>query len=76
MSTTRTKPVKLQINDSGSWRNVIRFDAADDQVAAQVMEAAATLGHASERTTFRIAIDDCLSTTLMRWSREKGWKKA
>lgn len=75
MKSTRPKPVKLQVNDSGSWRNVIRFDAANDQVAAQVMEAAAMLGHACERTTFRIAIDDSLSTVLMHWSREKCWVK-
>ncbi|SDO77566.1 hypothetical protein SAMN05216303_102324 [Rhodoferax sp. OV413] len=73
MSATRTKPVKLQVNDSGSWRNVIRFDAADDAQCVAITEAAATLGRAASRATFRIAMDDALQLPLLHWTREKGW---
>lgn len=76
MSSTAIKPVKLQVNDSGSWCNVIRFDAAHDMQCAEVLAAAEMLGKATQRVTFRIAIDDSLSTVLMRWSKEMGWVDA
>jgi hypothetical protein len=72
MAQEQTKPVKLQVNNSGAWKNVLRFDAADDAVAAQVMEAAATLGQIG-RMTWRICVDDSLDLVLMTWTEAKGW---
>lgn len=76
MSTPVSKPVKLQVNDSGSWRNVIRFDAAHDMQCAEVLAAAEMLGKAAQRSTFRVAMDDALQLPLMYWTREKGWVDA
>lgn len=36
------KPVRLAINDSGSWRVICRFDAADDERANAILDAADT----------------------------------
>lgn len=75
------KPVRLELNNSGSWKTLGRFDAADNDHASLVMDAAETLIktlHNSEDAkrcpTLRITIDDSLATVLMRWSLEHGWR--
>lgn len=81
MSSDRTKPVKLQVNIfTGTWKDVLRFDAADDAAGAEIMEAAATLGRHSwkSRSAFRIATDDPNqpADVLLTWSAADGWKRA
>lgn len=67
------KPVKLQVNTSGAWKDVVSFDAADPVDSAKVQDAAQTLGDVSG-ATFRIVIRDGMQTVLTHWSREHGWK--
>lgn len=66
-----TKPVTLQVNTSGAWKNVVNFDAAKEAEAAEVMEAAAVLGRASQ-AKFRVVIQG-MQTVLSHWTPEKGW---
>lgn len=80
---THIKPVKLELNNSGSWKVLGRFDAADEDQAALVMDSAENLVktlHNSEDPrrcpTMRICINDSLSTVLMRWSIDGGWRDA
>jgi hypothetical protein len=70
MSTNTSTQVKLQVNDSGSWRNVIHFEYGD---LAQALEASTMLAEITTGATFRVALCDSISTALMRWSKEKGW---
>lgn len=72
MSKIKEKPVKLQINTSGAWRNVISFDAADEKASGQVLAAAPVLAEIG-RGTLRIVIDDGLQEVLQSWTPEKGW---
>ena len=73
----KTRPAKLQVNTAGAWKDVVRFDASLDIMAAEVMDAADRLGRADGgRVTFRVCIDDAFSTTLYRWDVERGWKEA
>jgi hypothetical protein len=72
MSTT-VKPVKLQVNTSGAWKDVIRFDAANDVESCEVMGAAETLGRVS-KAKFRITTDDGLQQALKHWAPDTGWK--
>jgi hypothetical protein len=69
MSAMR-KPVKLQVNTSGAWRDVIGFDAADDVQSCEVMDAAAP---------FRVVIPNVDAPrspiVLTRWSPEAGWRQ-
>lgn len=67
------KPVKLQVNTSGAWKDVVRFDAADPVASDKVMQAAPLLGDVSG-ATFRIAMCDSYQTVLMSWTPDKGWK--
>ncbi len=70
------RPVKLQANDSGAWKNVVRWDASDDDKSDDVMAAAIVLQLACPTTTFRIvtAAGDPLRTlTKGEW---KDWRAA
>jgi hypothetical protein len=77
------KPVRIELNNSGSWKCLGRFDAADDEQASLVMDAAEDLIrtlHNSECSrrcpTLRVTIDDSLATVLTRWSIAEGWRNA
>lgn len=74
------KPVRLELNNSGAWKVLGRFDADDAEQTTLVMDAAEELIktlHNSECQrrcpTLRITIDDSLTTVLMRWSIAEGW---
>ena len=80
MSADRMKPVKLQVNIfAGTWKDVVRFDAADQANADQVMGAAATLALSSwqGRSKFRVAKDDSAlpAEPLMEFIPGEGWKE-
>ncbi len=69
------KSVKLDVNTSGSWKNVLLFDASSEQTNQSVMDAAAALGRIA-KCKFRIAIADAVSTPLMYWTDREGWVEA
>lgn len=78
-----TKPVRLELNNSGAWKVLGRFDAADGEQSALVLDAAETLVqtlHNSEDPkgcpTLRVSMDDGLGSVLMRWQIERGWYDA
>lgn len=77
------KPCRLELNNSGAWKVLGRFDAADDEQTALVLDAAETLVktlHNSEDPkrcpTLRVSIDDGLGPVLLRWELELGWRDA
>jgi hypothetical protein len=77
------KPVRLELNNSGAWKVLGRFDAADAEQTSLVMDAAEELIrtlHNSECPrrcpTLRVTIDDSLATVLTRWSIAEGWRDA
>jgi hypothetical protein len=78
-----TKPVKLELNNSGSWKRLGSFDAADDEQTALVLDAAEDLIrtlHNSEDPkrcpTLRVSMDhptDTVDVVLLRWELTRGW---
>ena len=59
MSAAETKrPAQLQVNNSGAWKTVVRFDAGDEARAAAVQRAAQELYEADQRTSWRIATEE------------------
>ena len=77
------KPVKLELNNSGSWKRLGGFDAEDADQTALVLDAAEDLVktlHNSEDPkrcpTMRICIDDSLNVVLLRWELLRGWYDA
>lgn len=76
------KPVRLEINNSGSWKVLGRFDMAEEATADHVLDAADTLfwglnaGMARRASTLRVSTDDGMGTVLMRWDLENRWRDA
>jgi hypothetical protein len=77
------KPCRLELNNSGAWKLLGRFDAAVEDAAGAIMDAAAQLAAslndpASGRTsvvTLRVSIDEAHPTVLARWnSADEGWR--
>lgn len=77
--TAASKPVKLQINAAGAWRDVISFNAANDIECAEVMSAGETLGRVG-KATLRVVMANSphprSPEVLLRWSRDDGWKES
>ena len=86
MATELKKPVRLELNNSGSWKVLGRFDAADDEQTALVLDAAEELVktlHNSEDVkrcpTLRVSMDhpsDTVAMVLLRWRLDLGWRDA
>lgn len=74
------RPVQFQVNQSGSWRTAVRWNASDEQRNDAVLDAADALlraiGGASRGISGRVVTDDGLQTVLMRWGEQHGWKAA
>lgn len=70
-----SRPCKLQINQSGAWRDVLRFDL--DVVDVEALQVAAvnliTIGNPSGKAKLRITTDDGLQNALIHWDAQKGW---
>lgn len=66
------KPVILQINSMGAWRNVITFDAADAD-ACGVIEYHAPSVAVVGRAKLRVVTADGLQQPLRHWDIERGW---
>jgi hypothetical protein len=76
MATTApliAKPVKLQINTAGAWRNVIEFDAAEVEDAGAVMFHASVIARVGS-ATLRIVTADGMQTALCSWTADEGWR--
>lgn len=74
-----TRPAKLQINQRGAWRDVMRFDL-DQMVAPDLfLETAAEMVRYSGQdanTTMRVVTDAALPQRVMDWDAEGGWQAA
>jgi hypothetical protein len=77
------KSCRLELNNSGSWKLLGTFDAADDEQTSLVLDAAEDLIktlHNNEGPkrcpTLRVSIDDALGPVLLRWNITNGWRDA
>lgn len=81
------KPVKLEFNNSGSWKCLGTFDAADDITAGLVLDHAEKLVQAlhggdagtGRCPTMRVATPtpgDSTTSVLMHWAIDTGWRDA
>jgi hypothetical protein len=75
------KPVRLEINNSGAWKVIGRFDACDDEAADDVLNAAEHLASAlisaGARLSMRVSMAEPPHDALMRWTdAETGWRDA
>ena len=66
-------PVLLQLNNSGTWKTIARFDASNDESMDKARAAGQLLGEINPSTTLRIATDEPLPWVMVRWIAERGW---
>lgn len=74
--STKPQPAKLQVNNSGAWKDIARFDAADLLNASRIADAAETLGRVDQQLKFRIVADATYPKVMLNWTADTGWKKA
>lgn len=76
-----TRPAKLQINQLGAWRDVMRFDLDTLADKSLFLDAAAEMVRSTglTETTMRVVIDmnSYLKppVLLMTWGVAAGWEK-
>ncbi len=67
------KPVRLEINNSGAWKLIARFDAGNEELGDKARAAGQLLGEINPASTLRIATDAPLPHVLMRWDAARSW---
>jgi hypothetical protein len=75
------KPVRLEINNSGAWKVLGKFDAADDFQADDILNAAerlaSVLAESGNRLTMRVSMAQPPHAPVMHWTdAEAGWRDA
>jgi hypothetical protein len=69
------KPVRLELNNTGAWKLLARFDAGNAEQTDRIMAAADKLAFAINApglavASLRISTDESLPHVLMRWTPE------
>jgi hypothetical protein len=69
------RPVQLQINNSGAWKTICKFDAGCEPTADMVKSAVELLMFADSKknASYRIASCDPLPHVLLRYEHAHGW---
>ena len=75
------KPVRLEINNSGAWKVLGKFDAADEFQADDILNSAERLAgllvDADNRLSLRISMAEPPHAPIMHWKdAETGWRDA
>lgn len=78
MDDKEPRMVKLQLNTSGAWKDVLRFDidAVDDQAIQVASVQLVELAYPEGRAKLRIATADAWQTALVYWDSKRGWRPA
>lgn len=72
----KTNPVVLQLNTSGAWRNLVKFDGAKARLLKKAMSAGKALADIANASA-RIAKDDSYQTALAHYAAGDGaWRDA
>jgi hypothetical protein len=67
------EPTQLQVNNSGAWKTVVHFDAADQRQVKAVETAAELLSMVAPKTTFRLMGNGHLAALM--WIKNGVWSK-
>jgi hypothetical protein len=70
----QARPVQLQLNNSGAWKTLVRFDAGNEALAEKAYQAGTLLADINPDLGLRIATAEPLPSVLVRWVAGQGWK--
>lgn len=65
--------VRLELNNSGAWKTITRFDASDDHASGVVQEAAYQLAKLDIKSKWRICTDELHPIVLCYCTHDQGW---
>lgn len=68
------RPVQLQLNNSGAWKTIARWDAGDDDQTFLAQESVTMLGSINPTYTWRIATQADHPIVLRNWCAAHGWR--
>lgn len=73
-----SRPVQLQVNQTGAWRFAMSFDLDTVDIVAleATAEALVDIADPHGSTKLRIAMVDGRHTALRYWTAGKGWHDA
>lgn len=72
----KTNPVVLQLNTSGAWRNLVKFDGSKARMLKKAMSAGKALADIANASA-RIAMDDGHQTAVAHYTAGDGdWRDA
>lgn len=74
------KPARLELNNSGAWKLMGKFDAAEEDATDAIMNAAEALAQALNDpackrpglVSLRISTDEQHPLVLMSWTQSRG----
>lgn len=72
----KVRPVQLQLNNSGAWKTLCRFDAGDIEACGAATQGALLLQRADPAITCRIATTESLPLVLMHLDKSGAWRDA
>ena len=76
---SQKQPVRLELNNSGAWKAILQYDAANGDDDADAQNCADDMGRISARLGGRQAwrvVDMLTGKTRSEWSVEHGWRDA
>ena len=74
-TAAKARPVQLQLNNSGAWKTVARYDAGNDYHHEIALDAVGSLVSINPNFNWRIVTDDPHPVRLMAWdSQTNAWR--
>lgn len=75
-AASKQRPVRLELNNSGAWKVITRFDADDDHATNVIQESTYALAKIDTKARWRVCTDAPHPVVLMYCSHDKGWAPA
>lgn len=72
-TAVQPRPVRLELNNSGAWKVITRFDAGDDHATGVVQESSYSLAKLDPKSKWRICTDAPQPLVLANCTHDQGW---
>lgn len=68
--------LQLQVNTSGAWKNLLRFDVGDWRAASMARDGALMLHEVDSSVSFRVATCESCPRVMYRLDKHsRGWRE-
>ena len=73
--TQAAQALRLELNNTGAWKVVLRFRADDDHATGVVQEHTYQLARLDTKAKWRISTDEAQPKALAYCTHDQGWIK-